>query len=39
MMLVGFAGVDGKEMILSLIIGFAGLAIIYASAKREYPHC
>ena len=38
LMLIGFAGVDGKNAVLSIFIGFAGIAILYTSAKREYPH-
>lgn len=37
-MLIGFAGVDGNNAVLSIFIGFAGIAILYTSAKREYPH-
>ena len=38
MMLIGFAGVDGNNAVLSIVIGFAGIAILYTSAKIEYPH-
>lgn len=37
-MLIGFAGVDGNNAVLSIVIGFAGIAILYTSAKIEYPH-
>ena len=37
MMLLGFAGFGGN-IILSAVIGFAGLAILYVSVKRECSH-
>ena len=38
LLLIGFAGVDGNNAVLSIVIGFAGIAILYTSAKIEYPH-
>lgn len=37
LMLIGFAGVDGNNAVSSIVIGFAGLAILYAYAKENIP--
>lgn len=37
LMLIGFAGVDGNNAVLSIVIGFAGIAILYTSAKENIP--
>lgn len=34
-MLIGFAGVEGNNAGLSIIIGFAGLAVLYVSANKN----
>lgn len=36
-MLIGFAGVDGNNPVLAIVIGFAGLSILYVSANKNIP--
>lgn len=37
LMLVGVAGVDGEDYILTIILLFLGLTILYTSAKENIP--
>lgn len=37
LMLIGFAGVDGNNAVLSIVIGFAGLTVLYVSANKNIP--
>ena len=39
MFLIGGAGMNSKSVFIPVIMALAGLAILYISAKREYPHC
>lgn len=36
--LIGGAGMDGDNVLIPAVMVLIGLAILYVSAKREYPY-